>query len=688
MALTARTILSTIQKKTDVGLGSFVVCIVLLIIVPLPPVIIDCLITLCIMMSVTILLVTLYTENPLYFSSLPSLLLFMTLYRLALNIATTRMILTDAYAGQIIQTFGNVVTGGTQIVGFVLFILLTGINFVVITKGSGRVAEVAARFTLDSMPGKQASIDADLSAGIINRDEAKILRQKTISEADFYGAMDGASKFVRGDAIAGIVITLVNIVGGVLVGTLVRHMSFHEIVKVYLTLTVGDGLVTQIPALLISVGAGIIVTRSSSRENLGRLFKNQIFNNPKVLIVTSAILLILALVPGMPTLVMFPISLTLFAYAYTQIRRDLLKKAQDKKRVTSLSHDIEKGEDSTKEVAKILHIDPIEVVMGVELTSLSESLKDTVGQMRAEIAGKLGVILPKVHIRLSKKLPPNTYVIKLKGNEVANGEIPMQSVYAFDLGVVKTPIESVQWIISPEGLPSAWIDRSFKDEAIIRGYSVLTAKEFLPKRFEDLLITHAHELLNRQIVSNIIQRARAEAPAVVDELIPHRLTIGQVGQVLKNLLKEGVSIRDIVTILDVLADHIGVTQDLDMLTEEVRQGLTRKITSDCLSSDGSVHAITLDSSLESLLEESIQEIGGKPRLALLPAQASHLKRNISAIYKSHTSGNSHPIVLTTVKVRPHLQKLIAQTLPKASVLSYSEILPDVQIEPIATLTKG
>lgn len=688
MALTVGTILSSIQKKTDIGLGSFVVCIVLLIIVPLPPVLIDALITLCIMMSVTILLVTLYTENPLYFSSLPSLLLFMTLYRLALNIATTRMILTDAYAGQIIQTFGNVVTGGTQIVGFVLFILLTGINFVVITKGSGRVAEVAARFTLDSMPGKQASIDADLSAGIINRDEAKILRQKTISEADFYGAMDGASKFVRGDAIAGIVITLVNVVGGVLVGTFVRHMNFHEIVQVYLTLTVGDGLVTQIPALLISVGAGIIVTRSSSRENLGRLFKKQIFNNPKVLIVTSAILFILALVPGMPTLVMFPIALAIFLYAYSQIRQDLIKKEHDEKRVTSLSHDIEKGEDSTKEVAKILHIDPIEVVMGVELAPLSENLKDKIGQMRAEIAGELGVIIPKVHIFLSKTASPNAYIIKLKGNEISNGKIPTNCVYAFDLGEVKIPLDTVQWTISEAGLPSAWIDKTLINDAKNRGYGIVTVEEFLPKIFKNLLITHAYELLNRQIVSNIIQRARAEAPAVVDELIPHRLTIGQVGQVLKNLLKEGVSIRDIVTVLDVLADHIGVTQDLDMLTEAVRQGLTRKITSDCLSKDGSVHAITLDSSLETLLEEAIHEIGGKPRMALPPAHVSHLKRDISSIYKTHASGTVQPIVLTTAKVRPHLQKLIAQSLPKTSVLSYSEILPDVQIQPIATLTKG
>lgn len=645
MQSTVRKLLGSIGRATDIGLAAFVVCIVLLIIVPLPTFCIDALISISIVMSVTILLVTLYTEDPLSFNALPSLLLFMTLYRLALNIATTRMILTDAYAGQIIQTFGSIVTGGTLLIGFVLFLLLTGINFIVITKGSGRVAEVAARFTLDSLPGKQASIDADLSAGIIGRKEAKSLRSKIISEADFYGAMDGASKFVRGDAIAGVVITFVNIMGGMLVGMLIHHMSIHEIVQVYLTLTVGDGLVTQIPALLISVAAGIIVTRSSSKKNLGILFKEQIFNSPKVLIVTATILLILGLVPGMPFLIMASISVGIFLYAYSQVKEESLKQMDEEVKTLLLSDRIDEyGED----VASVLQIYPVEALLG-EALSVKE-LQDQISLIRAEVAEQIGLVLPKVYVEEALNFSSLQFRIKLRGNDIALETLPENQIYATDFGEVKEPIESIQWNTLPNGRVYAWIPATQAHQLESKGYTLFSHQEYVRMRLKEILVTHAHEILDRQEVYRLINLARMEAPTVVEEIIPHRLSIGQMGKILKSLIREQISIRDIVSILEILADHIQETSDLESLTEYVRQGLKRSLTKESMSPDGTIYAITVDPSLEKELEDLIIETKGERRLLIPKEKSENLKKHIQAILDRK---NTKAVILTSSQIRPH-----------------------------------
>jgi len=682
--------LSKLQRHSDVVLALGVVAIVMLLIVPLPPTLLDVLLSLSIMLAVISLLITLYTEDTLSFSSFPSLLLFVTVFRLGLNVASTRMILADGQAGEIIKTFGKFVTGGNQFIGLVIFILLTIINFVVITKGSGRVAEVAARFTLDAMPGKQMSIDADLNAGIIDEQEAKMRRENIAAEADFYGAMDGASKFVRGDAIAGIIITIVNILGGFTVGMAFKGMGWAEAVSTYMTLSVGDGLVTQIPALLISVGAGIIVTRASNKGNLGATFYEQLFNNPRVLFITAVVLAVLSFVPGMPMLVMMPIAICIGVYAWAlwkQAEQDL--ENFDAGMTTTAGG--QEGEAAAAaagkgdEVEKVLFIDPMEIELGYGLIPLVDAqqggdLLARITVIRRQIASELGIVVPPIRIRDNMTLESDRYVIKIKGIEVAGGTLQLDSYLAMNPGNVEQNVPGIETIEPAFGLPAIWISSAQKENAEMYGYTVVDTLSVLATHLTEVIHNHANELLNRQEVQRLVENAKPYASAVIEELIPNQLTLGGVLRVLQSLLKERLPIRDIVSILEILADYAPTTQDPEVLTEYVRQGLARTISKQYTSDDGALYVITLDPKVEQMMAESTQKNDFGSRMLLRPATTQKVIEALNSLIEEAVNKGVQPAVLTATHIRPHLRQLIDRSLPRLPVLSVHEVVSDIEIQ--------
>jgi flagellar biosynthesis protein FlhA len=680
--------LGLLQKNSDVILSVSIVGLVLLLIIPLPPVLLDALISMSIVLSVTTLLVTIYTEEALDFSSFPSLLLFLTLFRLGLNIASTRMILSQAQAGDIIKTFGEFVTGGNLIVGFVIFILLTVINFVVITKGSGRVAEVAARFTLDAMPGKQMSIDADLNAGIIDEEEAKERRQKISQESDFYGSMDGASKFVRGDAIAGIVIAVVNIVGGFAIGIAVKGMSWSEAINTYTLLTIGDGLVSQIPALLISIGAGVIVTRASTKSKLADSFRIQLFSNPRVLVITGVIIFLLGFVPGMPLAVLLPISFGILGYAYVLWR-------SSKEELLDFDGGIASPDESSPElqsesVEKSLYVDPMEIELGYGLIPLVDQtqggdLLSRITVIRRQIASELGVVFPPIRIRDNMALESHLYIIKIKGIEVAQGTLYLDSYLAMNSGNVETPINGIATIEPAFGLPAVWISSTQREHAEMEGYTVVDTLSVLATHLTEVIHIYSHELLNRQEATRLIENAKEFASAVIEELIPNQLTLGQVLKVLQNLLKERIPIRDIVTILETLADSSLEIKDLDILTEYVRQALGRTLTKQ-FTSEGRLHVITLDPKVEQMMQESIQKSDFGSRIVMRPATVKKIIDELTQLIEPVTASGVQPVVLNSPLIRVHFKRLIERNLPRLPVLSFNEVISDVEIESLGVVS--
>ncbi|MBN4067046.1 flagellar biosynthesis protein FlhA [Simkania negevensis] len=677
-----------IRRHGDIVLAVAVVGMVLVLIIPMPPVLLDAFLSISIVMAVTTLLLTLYVNEALEFNSFPTLLLFLTLFRLGLNIASTRLILSEAQAGEIIETFGEFVTGGNEIVGVVIFILLTVINFVVITKGAGRVAEVAARFTLDSMPGKQMSIDADLNAGLIDEDEARTRREKITDEADFYGSMDGASKFVRGDAIAGIVITVVNILGGFIIGMAMKGMDWKEAVKTYTVLTIGDGLVTQIPALLISVGAGIIVTRASSKENLAATFSRQIFNNPRVLFVTAMIIVILSFVPGMPMLVMVPIGAVIALYALVLWRAAQKDLQQLDATVTEANP--AQARQQGESVEKSLFVDPMEIELGYGLIPIVDETQggDLLGRItviRRQVASELGLVVPPIRIRDNMALNPNEYVIKIRGIEVAQGTLYLDSYLAMNPGNVEKPLQGTQTIEPAFGLPATWIAIGQKENADRLGYTVVDTLSVLATHLTEVIHAHAHELLTRQEVQRLIDNAKEFASAVIEELTPQQLNCGQIGKVLQNLLHERVPIRDIATILEKLADHVGQTKDVNVLTEYVRQGLARSISKQYAGDDKKIHAITLDSRVEEMIVESVQKDDYGNHIVLRPSTVAKIVQELHKYVDLATKQGVQPVVLTSSVVRMYFKQLIERNFPRLPVLSYEEIVPEIEIHSLGVM---
>jgi len=664
----------------DVIIVLAVIFVVMMIIIPLPSFLLDVLLTFNISLSLIILLTTMYIKESLDFSIFPSLLLLTTLLRLSLNISSTRLILRDAYAGKVIQTFGNFVVGGNPVIGFIIFIIIAIIQFIVITRGAERVAEVAARFTLDAMPGKQMAVDADLNAGLINDTEAKERRKKIQREADFYGAMDGASKFVKGDAIVGIIIIIVNIIGGLIVGVVMKGYDFSTAINTYTLLTVGDGLVTQIPALLISTATGIIVTRAASESNLGKDVYKQLLSQPIVLFIAAGLLVVLGFVPGLPKLANFLMA-GLFAYVGYSLRQAKLQieKEENIKSREPKTEDIKRPES----VLSLLQVETIELEFGYNIIPLVDvnqggDLSDRIVMIRRQCALELGIIVPMIRLRDNIQLKPGEYVIKIKGIEVARGELMVDHYLAMAPDGAMEKIEGIPTKEPAFGLPALWITERDRERAEMLGYTVVDPSSIIATHLSEIIKRHAHEILTRQDVQILIDNIKESHSALIDELIPKLMTIGEIQKVLVNLLKENISIRDLVTILETLADYSRITKDIDLLTEYVRQSLCRYI-SKKYAPNGRMDVITLDSSLEKLLSESIHTSEHGSYIALEPSITQKIFNNLSKEVERIVGLGIQPIVLTAPLTRLYFKRLTSQLIPDLVVLSYNEILPSIEV---------
>ncbi|MHB1392449.1 MAG: flagellar biosynthesis protein FlhA [Clostridia bacterium] len=663
-----------------------IVAIIMLIVVPVPTFLLDILLTLNISLSLVIFLLSMYIKEPLQFSIFPTMLLITTLFRLSLNFSTTRLILGKGYAGEVVNAFGNFVTGSNAIVGFIMFLILIVVQFMVITKGSERVAEVSARFTLDAMPGKQMAIDADLNSGLINEIDAKDRRKKIQREADFYGAMDGASKFVKGDAIAGIIITVINITAGFAIGMLQMGLNFSEALSKFTILTIGDGLVSQIPALLISIAAGMVVTRAASESNLGTDIISQLLAEPKVLYITAGTLFLLAFtgLPMVPNIIL-AIFLAFMGYSLQRTIKDAAKEEEIK------AQDIEVEEIRKPEnVMTLLQVDPIELEFGYGIIPLADAsqggdLLDRVVMIRRQCALDLGVIVPVIRLRDNIQLRPNEYVIKIKGIEVANGELMFDNFLAMNPGTADGELDGIQTTEPAFGLPAVWINESQKERAEMMGYTVVDPPSVIATHLTEIIKNYAHELLGRQDVQRLIDNIKENYPALVDDVLPKMLSIGDIQKVLANLLKEGVSIRDMVTIMETLADYAPMTKDTDMLTEYVRQSLKRNITKRFIF-DRQAKVITLDAGLEQMIMDSVQQTEYGSFLNLDPSSAQRIISNLLKEVQKLNSVGEQPIILASPVVRLYFKRMIDQVAPGLVVLSYNELDPSVEVQSVGVVS--
>ena len=672
------------MKRSDIFVALAVLLIIVLIIVPLTPHLLDLLLIVSISMSLMILLMALYARDILEFSTFPTLLLLLTLFRLSLNISSTRLILSNGgNAGNVIETFGNFVVGSNLVVGVVVFLIIVIIQFIIITKGSERVAEVAARFTLDAMPGKQMSIDADLNAGAIDENQAQKRRAEIQKGADFYGAMDGASKFVKGDAIVGIIIVVINIVGGMIIGSMRLgggSMPFDQVVQVYTLATVGDGLCSQIPALLISTSTGIIVTRSTADETFGQDLTKQLLSKPEVLYTLGGMVGLLSLIPGLPKLPMLIIALMLPLYGYS-----IMSKRKKTKAAEQMDQDEQVAKEKRKpeSVTSLLQVDPLEMEFGYSIIPLVDSaqggdLLDRVVMIRRQCALDLGVIVPVVRLRDNIQLPNNTYLIKIKGVEVAHGEIMQDHYLALRPSDVHEQIDGIETTDPTFGMPAVWILESNREKAEMKGYTTIDVPSVIATHLMETIKRHCHELLGRQQVQTLLDNLKSQQPALVDEIVPKLFSIGDVQKVLSNLLMEGISIRDLASILEVMGDYAGITRDTDLLTEHVRQSMKRALSRKFIP-DGKANVILLDPALEQSITENIRKSEQGEYIVLAPDTIqSILKNTKAAIERSASLGNT-PIILASPLVRRHFKQLSRQLDTDLVVLSYNELDQTVQI---------
>ena len=671
-----------LKDNFDVIVSIGVICIIVMMIIPLPEFVLDLLLAINITVSVAIILITMFTTNVLQLSVFPSLLLITTLFRLALNISSTRLILSEAKAGAIINAFGEFVIGGNYVVGIIIFLILVIINFMVITAGSGRVAEVSARFTLDAMPGKQMSIDADLNSGLIDEKEAIRRREDLQAEADIYGAMDGASKFVKGDATAGLIITAINIVGGIIIGVLQKDMSIADAAQTYTRLTVGDGLVSQIPALLISTAAGILVTTSGSRENLGNTLVKQFTNFPVVSGVTSGIMLLLAIVPGMPKPPFLIASAATGALAYT------LYKEESKKLITeTISEEEEIIEAERKEpenVMNLINVEPMEVEIGYGLIPLADEstggdLLQRIASVRRQCAIEMGIVVQPIRIRDNLQLKTNEYVIKIRGTVVASSELMPSMLLCMDPTGDNSDIQGIKTIEPTFGLPAVWINKDQREEAEIKGLTVVDPTTVMVTHLTETIKTHSYELLGRQEVKLIIDNIKEKYSAVVEELIPDLMSIGEIQKVLQNLLREKVPIKDIVTILESLADNSKNTRDLELLTEYVRFALARTICNQIVDENKTVNVITLSPDVEQIISSNIQKSVQGSFPTVDPETTTKILKSIKDTVESVYFYNNQPVILVSPNIRAVFRKLIEMVFPHIMVISLNEVPNDVQI---------
>ena len=676
-----------ISRYSNILVAMAVIGALMMMVVKLPSWFLDFSLIFNISFSIVILLMAIFTMKPLEFSVFPTLLLIMTLLRLSLNVASARLILVDANAGQVIKAFGDFVIGGNPVVGFIMFLILVIIQFIVITKGAERVSEVSARFTLDAMPGKQMSIDADLNAGMINEKEARQRRQDIQREADFYGSMDGATKFVKGDAIAGIIILIINILGGFIIGVAQKSMALTDALNTYTILTVGDGLVTQVPALMISTAAGIIVTRADIESNLGDELFGQLFSRPQVLLIAAVVLIMFAFV-GMPAL---PIFLMAGALAFISFRsQQLMRRGEEDVAEKEKAQEIEEIK-KPENVMSLLQIDIMEIEMGYGLIPLVDTnqggdLLDRIVMIRRQCAMELGLVVPPIRLRDNMQLKPSAYVIKIKGVPVAQGELLIDQYLAMSPGTDEADIPGIETKEPAFGLPARWISPQLREKAELAGYTVVDPPSVLSTHLTEVIKSHAHEILGRQDVQSLIDHIKQTTPAVVSELVPDIMSLGEIQKVLSNLLRERVPIRDLVTIMETLADYGRITKDVDVLTEYVRQSLRRHISRQLLGDESSLSVITLDPGVEQLIRESLQTSDYGTFVALEPHKAQALIQQTGKLAEQAILQGRPPIVLCAPVIRIYFRRLMERTMPHLAVVSYNELDPQIDIKSIGMVS--
>ena len=672
------------MKNQNLILAVAVIFIVLVIIVPIPTVLLDLFLVVNITLSLLILINAIYATDALAMASFPTMLLFTTLYRLSLNVASTRLIIGTGEAGDVIEAFGKFVGGDNLVVGFIVFLLIMMAQFLVITKGAERVSEVAARFTLDAMPGKQMAIDADLNSGLITDVEAKDRRKRIQREADFYGAMDGASKFVKNDAIFGIIATALNVLGGIIMGMVFLQMEIMEALERYSVLTIGDGLVSQVPSLLISIATGIIVTRAAAEGELGADLIRQLFTSPRVVFIAAGACLVLMPILQQIFLLVVAVALILLGLRLQTLQRQMT--VTEEKQVEQREvEEIRKPEN----VVSLLQVDPIELDFGYGIIPLADTnqggdLLDRVVMIRRQLAVELGVIIPTIRLRDNIQLNPNQYIVKIKGVEVARGDLLLDHIMAMNPGTVEEDIDGIPTTEPAFGLPALWISDHMRDRAEMLGYTVVDPPSIIATHMTEVVRRHAHELLGRQEVQSLLDNVRASNPVVVEEVIPKFLSVGDLQKVLANLLRESVSVRDLVTILETLADYAPVTRDPDLLTEYVRQALGRAISRSVMG-EATNEVITLDPRLEQMIMESVQKTEAGSYLAMDPTVSGKIVSNAAKQAERLAQSGRQPIVLASPVVRLYFKRLTEQAIPGLVVLSYNELDPGMDIQSIGII---
>ncbi|HEY1171673.1 MAG TPA: flagellar biosynthesis protein FlhA [Verrucomicrobiae bacterium] len=696
----AKSNIGKLLKQGDLWLVLGVFGTVMLLVVPVPPLVLDLLLSLSIAISLLILLIILYVEQPADFSGFPTLLLFVTLFRLGLNVATTRLILLDGYAGHVIEAFGNFVVRGNFIVGIVIFFILVVINFIVITKGAGRIAEVAARFTLDALPGKQMAIDAELNAGVITEAEAKARRKKVEQEADFYGAMDGASKFVRGDAIAAVLITLINVIGGFAIGVIQKGMSVTESLQRFTLLSIGDGLVSQIPALVISMAAGMLVTRAASRDSLGNELARQLLFYPKALSILTWMLVAFALVPGLP-MMPFLVLAVISGFMSRKLKQAGAKKSSEAVAAAAAGATADgkapanaaapANNSAGEKLETLLSVDALQIELGYALVSLADTRKggdllERVTGVRRNFAQEMGLIVPPIRLRDNLQLGANEYRFLLKGQPIAQGNLMTGYWLAMNATNSRTVLKGIPTVEPVFQLPATWITDVERRNAELAGFTVVDTASVLVTHLTETVRRHCHEILSRQDVQNLLDNLKQTHPTVVNELVPAQLTVGQIQRILQNLLSEGVSIRNLAGILEKVGDYANVTKNPDELSEYARRALGAQITKPLQNDAGKLKAITLDPKLEQQIAQGVRQSQTEIALLLDPKLARHVMDAMSRHIQQMLSGGHPPVVLCSPAIRLAFRRFYEGTFTDLSVLSYAEVPSRLEVQSAGTIT--
>ncbi len=695
MAEQSSTILSGLKRESsDILMIVAFIGILMAMILPLPPMVLDFFLALNISLAVVVLITTMYTKTPLDFSIFPSLLLMLTLFRLSLNVASTRLILLHGSegplaAGAIIMSFGNFVVGGNYVVGLIIFIILVLINFLVITKGAGRIAEVAARFALDAMPGKQMAIDADLNAGMIDEEEAGERRAAVARESEFHGAMDGASKFVRGDAVAGIIITMINIGAGFIIGVVQQGMPMSEALTNYTLLTVGDGLVSQIPALLISAAAGLLVSRSGAEAKMGKEFAKHLFSSSTPIFVGAVIIFCMGLIPGLPSIPFMTLGLTLGTIAWYFFKPTEEEAVEDA--LVPAGGEEEAPSGQPEDVDHLLTLDTIELEVGYGLIPLVDKQQDgtLLGRIRAirrQFATEMGIIIPPIHIRDNLNLNPAQYRLLIKGVETAGAELMVNHYLAMDPGGTAQEIEGIETVEPAFNLPALWIPQEKEEEAKFSGYTVVDNSTVIATHLTEIVRNNAYNLLGRQDVQHLLDNLSKTSPKAVEELVPGLLTIGIVQKVLQNLLRERISIRDLLTVVETLADFAPMGKDPDLLTEYVRQRIAKGMLAPYLQEGKVLQVLTLDPSLEEIMNKNVTRTEHGAYLALDPTMGMEVVNAVSVQVEKVLAINTQPVVMTSPNIRRHFRRLIEPTLPTVFVVSHAEIVDDINLQAVGKVS--